>query len=288
MRIARSLSELRTLLPAFRTRPLCLVPTMGALHEGHGSLVDRGRAEGGIVAVSIFVNPLQFGPTEDLARYPRVPEQDLEFLAKKGADLVFLPRAEELVPPTATTTVTPGPAGRLYCGASRPGHFAGVLTIVSKLFHLFAPEIAIFGEKDRQQLFLIRAMVRDLALPVRVLGHPTVREPDGLAMSSRNRYLEAGERKRAVRLPQLLEETARKWELSPPKTDKEVGEIRASLEEALTREGFRVDYVAFADPETLLEVVAPPPYPIFLLAAVFLGKTRLIDNLTIGPESARV
>lgn len=288
MRIARSLTELRTLLPAFRTRPLCLVPTMGALHEGHGSLVDRGRAEGGFVAVSIFVNPLQFGPSEDLARYPRTPEQDLAFLAKRGTDLVFLPRAEEIVPPTATTTVTPGPAGNLYCGASRPGHFAGVLTIVSKLFHLFSPEIALFGEKDRQQLFLIRAMVRDLALPIRVLGHPTVREPDGLAMSSRNRYLDAEERKRAAKFPKLLEETARKWETSPPKTDKEVGAIRASLEEALAREGFRVDYVAFADTETLLEITVPSPCPIFLLAAIFLGKTRLIDNLTIGPESLRV
>ena len=288
MRIARSFAELRTFLPGFRPDPLCLVPTMGALHEGHGALVDRGRSEGGFVAVSIFVNPLQFGPTEDLGRYPRTPEQDIDFLEKRGADLVFLPRPEEIVPRDATMTVNPGPVGNLYCGASRPGHFEGVLTIVLKLFHLFDPTLAIFGEKDRQQLFLIRRMARDFSLPVRVIGHPTVREGDGVALSSRNRYLGAGERKRAALFPHHLNAIRKRWEESPPKTPEDMVAIRADLEERLSREGFSVDYVAFVDPDTFGEVSLPFPRKVVLLAAVFLGKTRLIDNVDIETSVSRV
>ncbi len=288
MRIARSFAELRTFLPAFRTAPLCLVPTMGALHEGHGALVDRGKDEGGLVAVSIFVNPLQFGPTEDLARYPRTPEQDIAFLEKRGADLLFLPRPEEIVPPDATITVNPGPVGTLYCGASRPGHFEGVLTIVLKLFHLLNPDLAIFGEKDRQQLFLIRKMARDLGLSVRVTGHPTVRESDGLALSSRNRYLSPDERTRAALFPHIMNAVGRKWEETPPKTSGEILALRTDLETRLSREGFVVDYVAFADPDTFMEVSLPPPRKVVLLAAVFLGKTRLIDNITLESGISRV
>ena len=288
MRIARSLAELRTLLPAFRPTPLCLVPTMGALHEGHGALVDRGKGEGKIVAVSIFVNPLQFGPTEDLERYPRTPEQDIDFLEKRGADLVFLPKPGEIVPPDASITVNPGPVGSLYCGASRPGHFEGVLTIVLKLFHLFTPEIAIFGEKDRQQLFLIREMVRDLSLPVKVVGHPTVREGDGLALSSRNRYLSSDERKKAALFPRHLAETQQRWQTSPPQTVPEISSLQTELETRLSREGFVVDYLAFVDPGTFREISLPSPRQVLLLAAVFLGKTRLIDNIMIDAGDSRV
>ena len=288
MRIARSLAELRTLLPAFRPTPLCLVPTMGALHEGHGALVDRGKGEGKIVAVSIFVNPLQFGPTEDLERYPRTPEQDIDFLEKRGADLVFLPKPGEIVPPDASITVNPGPVGSLYCGASRPGHFEGVLTIVLKLFHLFTPEIAIFGEKDRQQLFLIREMVRDLSLPVKVVGHPTVREGDGLALSSRNRYLSSDERKKAALFPRHLAETQQRWQTSPPQTLPEISSFQTELETRLSREGFVVDYLAFVDPGTFREISLPFPRQVLLLAAVFLGKTRLIDNIMIDAGDSRV
>ena len=288
MRIARSLAELRTLLPAFRQTPLCLVPTMGALHEGHGALVDRGKGEGGIVAVSIFVNPLQFGPAEDLERYPRTPEQDIGFLERRGADLLFLPKPGEIVPPDASITVNPGPVGSLYCGASRPGHFAGVLTIVLKLFHLCTPDIAIFGEKDRQQLFLISRMVRDLSLSVKVVGHPTVREGDGLALSSRNRYLSSDEREKAALFPRHLAEIRQRWQTSPPQTTPEVSSLQAELKTRLSREGFVVDYLAFVDPGTFHEVSLPLPRQVLLLAAVFLGKTRLIDNLMIDAGDSRV
>ncbi len=288
MRIARSFAELRSFLPAFRPHPLCLVPTMGALHEGHGALVDRGQSEGAFVAVSIFVNPLQFGPTEDLGRYPRTPEKDIEFLEKKGADLVFLPSPEEIVPRDATITVNPGPVGALYCGASRPGHFEGVLTIVLKLFHLFGPDLAIFGEKDRQQLFLIQKMARDLALPVRVIGHPTIRESDGLALSSRNRYLNTEERRRATLFPHHLTTTKRRWEETPPLTSEELDSLRTDLEGKLSREGFVVDYVAFVDPDTFREATLPLPRRVILLAAVFLEKTRLIDNVVIEADLSRV
>jgi pantoate--beta-alanine ligase len=279
MRIARSFSELRTFLPVFRNRPLWLVPTRGALHDGHGALVDRARQENGFVAVSIFVNPLQFGPTEDLDRYPRTEEADLSFLDRRGADLVFLPSAREILPPTSRITVSSGAAGQLYCGRSRPGHFDGVLTIVIKLFHLFRPEYALFGEKDRQQLFLIRSMVRDLNLSTEVLGHPTVREHDGLAMSSRNRYLSPDERLLAGRFPELLDKVARGWSAEEQKSQAMVDRLLKGLTQDLSGAGFRVDYVAIANRDTLLPVTDNPvPENVLLLAAVFLGNTRLIDN----------
>ncbi|MDA8028740.1 MAG: pantoate--beta-alanine ligase [Nitrospiraceae bacterium] len=279
MRVARSFSELRTLLPPSRTVRSWLVPTMGALHDGHGALIDRAKSEGEFVAVSIFVNPLQFGPGEDLDRYPRTEAEDLDFLEGRGTDLVFLPAAGEIVPPGGQVTVSAGPAGKLYCGVSRPGHFDGVLTIVLKLFHLFSPEGAIFGEKDRQQLFLIQAMVRDLNLSVRVLGHPTVREPDGLALSSRNRYLSPEEREQAALFPSLLERTATRWSELAERDPEERLALRDDLSRSLEGAGFRVDYVAIADRQTFLPVTGPEiPPQAFLLAAVFLGKTRLIDN----------
>ncbi len=279
MRIAHSFSELRTLLPSSRTHRSWLVPTMGALHEGHGSLIDRARSEGDFVAVSIFVNPLQFGPGEDLDRYPRTLESDLAFLERRGTDLVFLPTAGEIVPRDGRITVSSGPVGKLFCGRSRPGHFDGVLTIVLKLFHLFSPEGAVFGEKDRQQLFLIQSMVRDLDLPIRVVGHPTVRESDGLALSSRNRYLTSEERSRAALFPAILDHAARLWKDLARDPFQNRLEVCDTISRRLSEEGFVVDYVAIADRETFLPISGPAiPDEAFLLAAVHLGKTRLIDN----------
>ena len=287
MRIARSISELRTLLPVHRRTPLWLIPTMGALHEGHGSLVDLARAEGGFAAVSIFVNPLQFGPGEDLARYPRPLEQDLAFLSDRGADLVFCPSPGELVPRPAGLSVSSGKVGALYCGKFRPGHFDGVLTVVLKLLTLFRPDRAIFGEKDRQQLFLISSMVRDLNIPVTVSGAPTVREPDGLAMSSRNRYLSPEERALASRFPALLDLAASRWTGSKVRGPREIRAMRESLTQELAGLGFRVDYVAFVSPTTFLPLEeASSTDRALLLAAVGLGTTRLIDNRDLAPPGA--
>ena len=252
---------------------------MGALHDGHGALIDRAKSEGGFVAVSIFVNPLQFGPAEDLEKYPRTEEADLAFLEKRGTDLVFLPSPREILPGTSRITVSSGPVGQLYCGRSRPGHFDGVLTIVLKFFHLFRPDCAIFGKKDRQQLYLIQAMVRDLNLSIEVFGHQTVRDPDGLAMSSRNRYLSTEERIRAGQFPELLDRTTKRWANAIPGTAREVDQLQRELFQSLVEAGFRVDYIAFADRETLEPVMDDPlPQEALLLCAVFLGKTRLIDN----------
>ena len=279
MRVAHSFSELRTLLPSPRTLRTWLVPTMGALHEGHGALIDRAKSEGDFVAVSIFVTPLQFGPGEDLDRYPRTLEADLAFLERKGADLVFLPTAGEIVAGNSRITVSSGPVGKLFCGRSRPGHFDGVLTIVLKLFHLFSPEGAVFGEKDRQQLFLIQSMVRDLDIPTRVVAHPTVRETDGLALSSRNRYLTSEERSRAALFPTLLDQAARLWRDLPGHPSQNRLEVCDTISRRLSEGGFVVDYVAIADRETFLPVTGPViPDQAFLLAAVHIGKTRLIDN----------
>jgi pantoate--beta-alanine ligase len=262
---------------------------MGALHDGHGALVDQAKSGGGFVAVSIFVNPLQFGPKEDLDKYPRTEAADLSFLEKRRADLVFLPSSREILLKTSRIIVSSGPIGLLYCGQSRPGHFDGVLTIVLKLFHLFNPDHAIFGEKDRQQLFLIRAMARDLNLSTEVIGHPTVREADGLALSSRNRYLSAEERVLASRFPELLDRTADRWAGLGTRCKSDVDQLQEELSQDLSRSGFRVDYVAIADRESLTPLTGDPvPGEAFLLAAVFLGTTRLIDNRALSSGSSRV
>ena len=202
--VARTRAELARRRAAVPGR-LALVPTMGALHEGHAELIRRAAALAGTVAVSIFVNPLQFGPAEDLDRYPRTPERDLALLAELGVALVFAPSAAEMYPAgRPAVTVEPGPLGNLLEGASRPGHFTGVLTVVTKLLNLVRPDVAVFGEKDYQQLALIRRTVADLELGVEIAGVPTVRDPDGLALSSRNRYLTPEQRRQALALPRAL------------------------------------------------------------------------------------
>ena len=257
--------------------PLGLVPTMGYLHEGHASLVRRARAECSHVAATVFVNPAQFGPGEDLARYPRDLARDQALLAGVGCDLLFAPEAPEVYPPGFGTTVDPGPVSLPLEGERRPGHFRGVATVVLKLFNVFQPQRAYFGQKDAQQLAVIRRMARDLDLPVEVVGCPTVREADGLARSSRNAYLEPEERRAAPVLFQALSRAKAQWDAGV--RDPEA--LRAAMRETLAAEPrARVDYVSAADPLTFRELHAPAPSAL-LSMAVFLGKARLIDNVVL-------
>ncbi|HEV7789461.1 MAG TPA: pantoate--beta-alanine ligase [Pseudonocardia sp.] len=256
-------------------RKVALVPTMGALHDGHLELVRHARRAPGatVVAVSIFVNPLQFGPGEDLDRYPRSLEADLDKCRAAGVELVFTPTATAMYGEDAQVTVHPGPLGDELDGAVRPGHFAGVLTVVTKLFGIVRPQLAYFGEKDYQQLVLVRRMSRELNLGVDVIGVPTVREPDGLALSSRNVYLSPEERQRAVTLSAAL--SAGKQAA--------VGGGDAVLEAAekvlATEPDIAVDYLALRDPEL---GPAPERGRARLLIAARLGKTRLIDNMALN------
>jgi pantoate--beta-alanine ligase len=256
------------------TGPLALVPTMGALHDGHAELIRHAAALAGAVAVSIFVNPLQFGPNEDLDRYPRTPEKDLTLLAELGVGLVFAPSAAEMYPAGGpAVTVDPGPLGALLEGASRPGHFTGVLTVVTKLLGLVRPDVAVFGEKDYQQLALIRRTVADLELGVRIAGAPTVRDPDGLALSSRNRYLSPAQRQRALALSRALRRGAEEGPSGAGAV------LKAATEEL---RGIDVDYLALRGVDL---GPAPTTGPARLLVAARVGTTRLIDNLplTLGP-----
>ncbi|SDB67839.1 pantothenate synthetase [Belnapia rosea] len=272
MRILRDLPTLRAELASLG--PVALVPTMGALHAGHLSLIAAARREvgpGGVVAASIFVNPLQFLPGEDFDRYPRQEEADLAMLAEAGCDLAWLPSVETMYPPgQASTIIVEGPA-QGWEGTARPGHFRGVATVCAKLFLQTGASVALFGEKDWQQLQVIRRMVRDLDMPLRILGCPTLREADGLAMSSRNRYLDPEARARAAALPgamrAAIEAMARGT--SP-------AAALATARAGLTASGFTLDYLALVEPETLLEVPAPPGR---LIAAARLGSIRLLDNM---------
>jgi pantoate--beta-alanine ligase len=258
-----------------------LVPTMGALHQGHVSLVQRARRENRRVVVSIFVNPLQFGPAEDLGRYPRPFEADLGLLAPLRVDAVFHPPVEQMYPASFKTSVDPGPWGDALEGAMRPGHFRGVLTVVLKLFEICRPKRAYFGMKDWQQLLLVRQLARDLVLPVRIVACPTVREPNGLAMSSRNAYLDAAARSQAPRLYAALCEAGRQFR----EGEQDAARLEAAVRERLAQEpAFAVDYVALLDEATLQRPERAAAGNV-LAAAVKLGRTRLIDNLVLGGES---
>jgi pantoate--beta-alanine ligase len=266
---AADLARLRATLPG----PVALVPTMGALHEGHRTLVRAAKARGGSVVVSVFVNPTQFGPGEDFDRYPRTWDDDLAALAEEGADVVFHPQVEDVYPPASLgVTVQPGPLGSVLEGAIRPGHFAGVLTVVAKLFGLVRPDEAFFGEKDYQQLVLIRAMARELALPVTVTGVPTVREDDGMALSSRNRYLSAEQRATAAAVSAALRAGAA---AGPQGADAVLAAARAVLGE---HPELVQDYLELTDTD-----LGPVPAtgPARLLVAVRAGGTRLLDNVPV-------
>jgi pantoate--beta-alanine ligase len=255
---------------------------MGYLHEGHLSLVRRARTENGAVVVSIFVNPTQFGPQEDFDRYPRDEERDLSLLAAEGADAVFIPTASEMYPDGFNTWVeVKGPLVERLEGASRPGHFRGVTTVVAKLFSIVQPQRAYFGEKDAQQLRVIAKMVADLNLPVEIVACPTVREGDGLAMSSRNAYLSPEERRAALVVPGCLDLAQ---EIIRGQGLRDVGLVRESLRVYIGQKPqVEIDYVSVADAETLaeLEVIDRPA---LVSVAVRVGRTRLIDNLTVVPE----
>ena len=260
------------------SRPLGLVPTMGALHEGHLALVRGAKADNTTVVVSIFVNPTQFGPQEDLSTYPRDMERDLSLLEAEGVDLVYSPSPEEVYPTGFDTWVDPGQLATRLEGAARPGHFRGVATVVTKLFGVVRPDRAYFGQKDGQQLAVIRQLVRDLNLGIEIVAVPTVRAEDGLALSSRNAYLTAEERRAAPVIFRALSEIARLWGLG----ETDAGTLRniayAMLNAEPLLEG--IDYVSIADTLTLeeLELVDRPA---MVSTAVRLGKTRLIDNVLL-------
>jgi len=253
------------------------VPTMGALHEGHLTLVRTAKAQSDVVAVSIFVNPTQFGPNEDLANYPRPFERDCGLLEKEGVDLLFAPAAEEMYPGGAVTYVNvEGMSDRL-CGRSRPGHFRGVTTVVAKLFHILEPDAAFFGQKDAAQLAIIRRLVRDLNFPVEIVGCPIVREPDGLAMSSRNAYLNSAQRKAALVLHQSLQAVENCFRHG----ERYVTALIAAGKDKFAREtSARLDYLDIVNPDTL-EAMTELTSPALVAIAGYVGPTRLIDNLVL-------
>lgn len=279
--IVRSVAALRAAIAAWRKNgeTIGLVPTMGALHEGHLALVKRARAERRRAVVTIFVNPKQFGPREDFARYPRDLEADLRLVASVGADAVFAPDVAEMYPDGFATTVTVAGLTDGLCGPHRPGHFAGVATVVSKLLLQALPDAAYFGEKDYQQLQVIKRFARDLDIPVRIVGVETVREADGLALSSRNAYLSPEQRRTAPMLYRVLTEMAGRLG-----TGAEAAPIVADGLKQLRNAGFDpIDYLTLVDTETLtpLECVTRPAR---LAVAAYLGRTRLIDNMPAIPR----
>ena len=275
-----SIADLRAWTRAERSvgRRIGLVPTMGYLHEGHLTLVDEARRRTESVVLSIFVNPLQFGPAEDLSRYPRDIPRDRALASARGVDALFVPTVAAMYPPGSQVRLSPGPIADLWEGAARPGHFTGVLTVVAKLFHLVEPDVACFGQKDVQQLTLVRRMVRDLDWPVEIIAVPTVREPDGLALSSRNAYLNPEDRGRAVVLSRALHAAHQAWRS---------GETRATGLEARMRQELgreptvAVEYISIADPETLASVDTTDERTVVSIAAR-IGGTRLIDNIQLG------
>jgi pantoate--beta-alanine ligase len=275
MQVLSTVREMREACRAAREEgSLGLVPTMGALHAGHISLVRAARAQCDVVAASIFVNPTQFGPNEDFAKYPRTFEQDCALLEAEGVALVFAPRPEEMYPPGATTFVEVEGVGDRLDGASRPGHFRGVATVVAKLFHIVAPDKAFFGQKDAAQVAVLRRMVRDLNFDLELVVCPIVREPDGLALSSRNRYLSAQERAQALVLSRALNVISATYHAG----QNDVSALLAAGRSVMAIEPeVRIDYLEIVDPDTLLPLTEAIPGALAAVAA-YVGSTRLIDN----------
>ncbi len=281
MKLVRSTAEMRALCRAARSRGarLGLVPTMGALHEGHLALVRTARAKSDLVAASIFVNPTQFGPNEDLAKYPRGLEKDCALLEREGVELVFAPAVEEMYSKGAVTwVVVEGLSDRL-CGKSRPGHFRGVTTVVAKLFHIVQPDVAFFGQKDAAQVAILQRMVRDLNMPVTIEVCPIIREPDGLAISSRNAYLSAQERKSAVVLYRSLVRVQKLFAAGKRDSAKLISAVK---QEFAPEAAARLDYIEVVDPETL-EPEPTVTKRTLVAVAAFVGQTRLIDNILLEP-----
>ncbi|MEA2453067.1 MAG: pantoate--beta-alanine ligase [Actinomycetota bacterium] len=276
MKVVRSSRELRAVLDVARSAGhlIGFVPTMGALHDGHVSLLDAARSKSDVVVLSVFVNPLQFGPSEDLAAYPRDESRDIDIAERAAVDVLFLPSVEEMYPEGRATLVSVGALGDLLEGADRPGHFVGVATVVAKLFNMVGPHVAFFGQKDAQQVAVIKQMVRDLSFPIELSIEPTVRESDGLALSSRNRYLSIGERQQATSVFRALELGARTLtEEDPEAAEKKMWEL-------LIAEGLEPSYTRVVDPDSF-----GPPHPVgpvLLVVAARVGTTRLIDNMVVS------
>lgn len=282
--VARTRAELAAALAAHPGRR-ALVPTMGALHEGHRSLLRAGRQLADTVVVSIFVNPLQFGPNEDLDRYPRPFEADLAMCGDEGVDIVFAPAPDVMYPGGPLVRLAAGPMGTVFEGATRPGHFDGVLTVVLKLFNLTRPDVAVFGEKDAQQLALVRRMISDLDVPVEIVAAPTVREPDGLALSSRNRYLSPEQRAIAPAIAAALAAGRR------AAADGPVAVLEAGCAVLDAQPLLRVDYLALVDPATFTDVPSDYAGEAILVGAAYAGTTRLIDNAKVhlpGRSTAQI
>ena len=281
VRICSTIAEVRAACSELRSegKSLGLVPTMGALHAGHLSLVRAAKAQCAAVAVSIFVNPTQFGPSEDLAKYPRTLESDRAALEKESVGIVFAPTVQEMYPPGETTWVTVGGLSEKLDGRSRPGHFRGVTTVVAKLFHIVQPDRAFFGQKDAAQLAIIRRMVRDQNFPVEIVACPIIREPDGLAMSSRNVYLSKEEREQALVLHRSLQHVEGGFHQG----ERNAAKLQDVGNEGIAREpSVRLDYFEIVDPVTL-DPVDTISGPTLVAVAAYVGATRLIDNVVLIP-----
>ena len=282
MKIINSIVHMQALAiaPEREGRRIAFVPTMGYLHEGHASLLREGRKRGDVLVLSIFVNPIQFGKNEDLDSYPKNMERDFELAAACGVDIVFIPTAAEMYPEGFQTGITVRDIALPLCGASRPGHFDGVATVVTKLFNIVRPDVALFGRKDFQQLAVIRRMTADLNMPVEIAGMPIVREADGLAMSSRNAYLSPSERQSALCLSHALKRARELYASGESSVSVLANDIRALIERETTA---TIDYVEFRD-SALLGEVAVADNNTLLALAVKIGNTRLIDNTLFGEE----
>jgi pantoate--beta-alanine ligase len=282
MQTIRTIKQLQVFLHSVRRqgKKIRFVPTMGALHEGHLALVRGAKKDGGVVVVSIFVNPLQFGPNEDLARYPRHLKRDQQLLKNEGVDFLFSPDVKEMYSEESSVYINEDNASRYWCGQYRPGHFKGVLTIVAKLFHIVAPDTAYFGQKDFQQLFLIEKMCRDLFLPVKIKRIPTVREKEGLALSSRNLFLSAAQKKQALGLVRGLRQIRQTYLNGVTQASK----LKKAMFRVLREHPqLKLQYLGFASKKNLKPVAQIKKGDVVLVAA-FIGKTRLIDNWVVGKK----
>jgi pantoate--beta-alanine ligase len=277
LKLLRSIVDVRAFRAASAEASVGFVPTMGALHPGHASLVERAVRENDLAVVSIFVNPSQFGPHEDFGAYPRDESADLAMCERLGTAMVFAPAVEEMYPAGDATRVQPGAIADRLEGAARPGHFVGVATVLTKLFAIIRPDVAYFGQKDFQQLRVVQAMSRDLRLGVRVVGSATVRDPDGLAMSSRNRYLSSDDRRAGLALSRALFAAREDW----ARGERDPAKLRDGVQRAVSTSGVALDYVSAADPLTLEELERPAERVVISLAGR-VGKTRLIDNVLLG------
>jgi pantoate--beta-alanine ligase len=279
MKIIKSVKEMQAFSEACRTqgRTIAFVPTMGYLHQGHAHLMREGRKLGDVLIVSIFVNPTQFGPGEDFEKYPRDWERDAQLCESVGADVIFAPTAAEMYPQGYQTAITVSQVSQNLCGAARPTHFQGVATVVAKLFNCAKPHVALFGEKDFQQLVVIRRMVQDLNMDIQIIGVPTVREQDGLAMSSRNTYLSADERVSALSLSRGLNRAQELFQQGERRSRVLINTVREMIEK---EPGAAVDYIKVCDIETLqdIETIAGPAV---IALAVKIGRARLIDNIVL-------